>query len=132
MTLVALYRPVNSAEWRSALTTNLSESGVLFEAADALAVDSLVELVFDLPEPLGSLPAGHVTCTAKVTRRPRPTAAVQFPTAAQFIGLCSEPKRRLPGAWRPVFIESRVSRTTETDARRLPRASTGAVGRRAG
>ena len=58
---------------------------LLFEAGEALAPESLVELTFHLPEQLGNLPAGQLTCVGKVVRQPPITESLPPRAAARFL-----------------------------------------------
>ena len=76
--ILARYRLAGQQEWACGRTRNISITGVLFEAAEPLHVESLVELTFHLREPLGSLPAGHLTWIGKVARHVPATEAEPY------------------------------------------------------
>ena len=81
----ALYRVIGEEAWQRGLTVNMSDSGVLLEAAAPLAVESLLEMTFHLPERLGSFAAGQLNCVGRVVRRAPPTRSVPYAVAARFV-----------------------------------------------
>jgi hypothetical protein len=65
-----MYRLSGESGWKRGLTHDISDSGVLFEVGEDRAPETVVELTFHLPEKLGRLPAGQLTCIGKVVRQP--------------------------------------------------------------
>jgi PilZ domain len=63
------YRPLGDNEWRQATTGNISSSGLLLRAEDALPLDTRLELrvALALNEPVAS-PKGEVSCLGHVVR----------------------------------------------------------------
>ncbi len=66
--LTVRYRPVGAAEWREAKTGNISSSGVLLRAEDAVPVETRLELqvALALSEPTAG--TGAVSCVGHVVR----------------------------------------------------------------
>ena len=83
--LPVLYRVQGEPEWKRGLTVNISESGVLLEAASPVALGTLLEMTFELQERLGRLDAGPVTCLGRLVRHAEPTRSVPHPLAIQFV-----------------------------------------------
>jgi hypothetical protein len=77
-----LYRPAGDAQWRQGHTENISRSGVLFRAAEAMEIETPVEMLLDVPAEVGTDTAGTAMCRGRVVRResdrvdPRPAVAV--------------------------------------------------------
>jgi hypothetical protein len=75
------YRTPDVPHWQTAVTENISRSGVLLRAERSLTPRTAVELVLQVPNPFAGGPAGDVTCVGDVVRdEPRnggtPTHAV--------------------------------------------------------
>ena len=81
----AMYRVVGNEEWTHGLTTNISASGVLLQAAWPLALRARIEMRFQIPEPIASFPGGQVTRLGEVVRFGQSTPTTPFPTAARFV-----------------------------------------------
>ena len=81
----ALYRVVGEDNWRRGLTVNISESGVLLQAAAPLELHTRIEMTFHIPEPIGAFHAGQLTCIGEVVRLALPTTASRFPIGARFV-----------------------------------------------
>jgi len=66
--LTVRYRPVGDVEWRQAKTGDISSSGLLLRADDALPLDTRLELrvVLAVSEPTPR--AGEVSCVGRVVR----------------------------------------------------------------
>ena len=66
--LTVRYRTVGDGEWRQAKTGNISSTGLLLRAEDALPLDTRLELrvVLSLNEPAPR--SGEVTCVGRVVR----------------------------------------------------------------
>ena len=80
-----LYRRVSEEEWQRGMTVNISESGMLLEAAQPIPLAKLVELSFQLAEPVGRLGPDLVRCVGKVVRHGFPTPSVPNPLGVQFV-----------------------------------------------
>jgi hypothetical protein len=63
------YRPVGAVEWRQAKTGNISSSGLLLRAEDALPLETRLELrvVLSVSEP-SAVRNGEVSCVGRVVR----------------------------------------------------------------
>ena len=83
--LPVLYRAGGKSEWQPGMTVNISESGLLLDAAKLVALETRLELTFELPERLGRLNAGEVTCQGRVVRHGEPTRSTPYPLGIQFI-----------------------------------------------
>jgi CheY-like chemotaxis protein len=83
--LPVLYRAEGESEWQSGMTVNISESGLLLDAAEPVALEARLKLTFELPERLGRLNAGQVTCLGRVVRHGEPTRSTPYPLGIQFI-----------------------------------------------
>jgi hypothetical protein len=66
--LTVRYRAVGDQQWRQAKTGNISSTGVLVRAEDALPLDTRLELrvVLSLNEPAAR--GGEVSCVGRVVR----------------------------------------------------------------
>ena len=61
------YRPAGAVKWRTAMTANVSRTGVLLEGLGApIAVDTRVEMVLGLTD--GELRAADVLCVGRIVR----------------------------------------------------------------
>ncbi len=85
--LPALYRRSGEQAWHRGLTRDISNTGVLFETSQPPPIESIIELTFHLPEQLGNLPAGQLTCVGKVVRHKDASEATPSRAAAKFIEL---------------------------------------------
>ena len=56
----SLYRVVGANYWQRGLTINISESGVLLQAASPLALHTRLEMTFQVSEPIGTFQLGQV------------------------------------------------------------------------
>ena len=90
--LPALYRRSGEQGWKRGLTKDISDTGVLLEAGEPLPLESIIEMTFHLPEQLGNLPAGQVTCMGKVVRHR--DAMDSIPPRAAAIVTCWRPSLR--------------------------------------
>ena len=79
------YRFEEESEWQPGMTVNISESGLLLDAAKPVALEARLELTFELPETLGRLNAGPVTCLGRVVRHGAPTRSTPYLLGLQFI-----------------------------------------------
>ncbi len=80
-----MYRVVGDKTWQRGRTINISETGVLLQAADHLALHARVEMTFQLPEAIGKFPAGQLTCVGVVVRHAPSTEPSSYPVAARFV-----------------------------------------------
>lgn len=62
------YRQLGQNNWRSGTTENISRSGLLFHAEEALAPNALVEINLVLPPEIAGLSAAEVVCRGEVVR----------------------------------------------------------------
>ncbi len=81
----SMYRVVGEETWHRGRTINISESGVLLQAAGYLAEHTRVEMTFQLPEAIGKFPAGQLTCVGEVVRHAPSTDSVPHPVAMRFV-----------------------------------------------
>ncbi len=81
----SMYRVVGEKTWHRGRTINISESGVLLQAAGHLALHARVEMTFQLPEAIGKFPAGQLTCVGEVVRHAPSTQSIPYPVAARFV-----------------------------------------------
>jgi hypothetical protein len=68
MSLPVQFRTLDAAAWQEGQSENISRSGILFRAAQPLQVDTVIEMMFDLPVEMGGESGAHVVCTAHITR----------------------------------------------------------------
>ena len=81
----ALYRVVGEKTWQRGRTINISESGVLLQAAAHLPFNARVEMTFQLPEAIGKFAAGQLTVVGEVVRHAPSTESIPYPVAARFV-----------------------------------------------
>jgi len=62
------YRQVGEDDWRAGTTENISRSGLLFRAEEALAPNVQVEINLVLPAEIAGLSAAEVVCRGEVVR----------------------------------------------------------------
>jgi hypothetical protein len=62
------YRVKNLGTWYEGVVENLSQSGVLFHGANALPANTLVEMVFEMPEEISGQKNSNVLCQARIIR----------------------------------------------------------------
>ncbi len=91
MVLPVLYRAEGESEWQRGMTVDISESGVLLEAAEPVALEARLELTFELQEKLGRLDVGPVTCVGRVARHGEPTRSIPYPLGIQFVEVSGSP-----------------------------------------
>ena len=80
-----MYRVEGDKTWHRGRTMNISESGVLLQAAGQLALHARVEMTFQLPEAIGRFSAGQLTCVGEVVRHAPSTESSPYPVAARFV-----------------------------------------------
>lgn len=66
------YRVKNLGSWFDGTIENLSQSGVLFRGPHPLPEETLVEMVFEMPEEISGQKNSSVLCQGKVTRLKAP------------------------------------------------------------
>jgi PAS domain S-box-containing protein len=66
------YRPVGEERWRPGTTENISRSGVLFDAHEALEPNAQLEINLVLPPEIAGLAATEVICRGEVVRAGAP------------------------------------------------------------
>jgi len=66
------YRPVGEERWRPGTTENISRSGVLFDAHEALEPNAQLEINLVLPPGIAGLAATEVVCRGEVVRAGAP------------------------------------------------------------
>jgi len=79
------YRTVEDREWRRGETENISHSGVLLRTADALDVNTIVELRVHLAMPNPGGEAAEVSCLGRVVRTEPPCPKRAWPGTAVVI-----------------------------------------------
>jgi len=62
------YRAKGQAFWREGVMENLSQSGVLFKCEEGLPKNSLVEMIFEMPEEISGQKNSSVLCQGKIIR----------------------------------------------------------------
>jgi len=62
------YRVKNLGTWYEGIIDNLSQSGVLFHGSDGLPDNTLVEMVFEMPEEISGQRNSSVLCQGRVMR----------------------------------------------------------------
>ena len=84
-TTAVRYRVVGEDQWLEGQTVNISESGVLFQAAEPLVPETIIEMTFRVPDRMGPL-AGELMCVGRVVRRASAASStVHFSIAATFV-----------------------------------------------
>lgn len=62
------YRVNNTGTWYEGVIDNLSQTGLLFRGPQRLPVNSLIELVFEMPEEISGQKNRNVLCQGRVIR----------------------------------------------------------------
>jgi hypothetical protein len=62
------YRVKNLGTWSEGIIENISQSGVLFRGPEQLPENSLVEMVFEMPEEISGQKNSNVLCQARLIR----------------------------------------------------------------
>lgn len=62
------YRSKHQTTWYEGTIENLSQSGVLFHGAQPLIQNTLVEMIFEMPEEISGQKNSSVLCQGRVTR----------------------------------------------------------------
>ena len=63
------YRPKGLGTWHEGIVENLSQSGVLLVGPQQLPDNTLVEMVFEMPEEISGQKNSTVLCQGRITRR---------------------------------------------------------------
>jgi hypothetical protein len=69
------YRLNQTGAWHEGIIENISQSGVLFRGQESLSVNSLLEMVFEMPEEISGQKNSNVVCQGRVTRSNQSEAA---------------------------------------------------------
>lgn len=80
-----MYRPFEQTVWLRGMTVDISDSGMLLEAAGPLALGARLELAFDASEAFGGEAGGTVCRHGRVVRDGTPTRSIPYPLGIQFI-----------------------------------------------
>jgi hypothetical protein len=62
------YRVRHGTAWRVGVIENLSQSGVLFHGQEPLPENTLVEMIFEMPEEISGQKNSTVVCQGRITR----------------------------------------------------------------
>jgi hypothetical protein len=62
------YRAKHQTAWYEGTIENLSQSGVLFRGAQSLIQNTLLEMIFEMPEEISGQKNSSVLCQGRVTR----------------------------------------------------------------
>ncbi len=62
------YRAKGQTSWRAGVIENLSQSGVLFRGDEPLPQNTLVEMIFEMPEEISGQKNSNVLCEGRITR----------------------------------------------------------------
>jgi hypothetical protein len=62
------YRAKGQTFWREGAIENLSQSGVLFRGDEPLPQNTLVEMIFEMPEEISGQKNSSVLCQGRITR----------------------------------------------------------------
>ena len=62
------YRVRNLGTWSEGKIENISQSGVLFQGPEALPLNGLVEMVFEMPEAISGQKKSKVLCQGRIIR----------------------------------------------------------------
>ncbi len=66
------YRVKNLGSWFEGVIANLSQSGVLIQGPQQLPANTLIEMVFEMPEEISGQKNSNVLCQARITRSKEP------------------------------------------------------------
>lgn len=67
------YRVKNLGTWSEGIIRNLSQSGVLLRGPQKFPANTLVEMVFEMPEEISGQKNSKVLCQGRITRAKEPT-----------------------------------------------------------
>jgi hypothetical protein len=76
------YRRLGESNWHDGKTENISRSGMLFQADEALQPHSQLEINLVLPAEIAGLSATEVVCRGEVVRTVEPTGNALSPALA--------------------------------------------------
>ncbi len=76
------YRQVGETGWREGTTENISRSGMLFQAEEAIAPNAQLEINLVLPAEIAGLAAAEVVCRGEVVRTVNRESGTVSPTLA--------------------------------------------------
>jgi hypothetical protein len=62
------YRARGQTMWREGVIENLSQSGVLFRGEEPLPQNTLVEMIFEMPEEISGQQNSNALCQGRITR----------------------------------------------------------------
>jgi len=79
------YRVKNLGSWYEGIIDNLSQSGVLIEGPHQLPANTLIEMVFEMPEEISGQKNSNVLCQARITRAKEPKQAAETVSLAASI-----------------------------------------------
>ncbi len=68
LSLAVRYRVKNLSTWHEGTILNISQSGVLVQGPEALPVNALVEMVFEMPEEISGQKNSNVLCQGRIIR----------------------------------------------------------------
>jgi hypothetical protein len=68
LNLPVRYRVKNLGTWYEGTIENISQSGVLFQGSNDLPANTLVEMVFEMPEEISGQKNSNVLCQGRITR----------------------------------------------------------------
>jgi len=74
-----MYRQSGTEGWYSGVVQNVSQSGVMFEAAQLLPDDADIEMVFEMPMEITGQPQSRVFCRGYVARSTMSRRKPPFP-----------------------------------------------------
>ncbi len=83
--LPLLYRIAGEPKWHLGVTVNISESGVLLEAASPVAPQALIDITFQVPQSFEESTTQQMTHQGRVVRLATPTPETSYPVAIEFI-----------------------------------------------
>ena len=80
--IAILYRTPGDATWLEGWTENISKSGVLFRADHAIALDTPVEMMMEIPTWISTPVAGSAICRGRIVRAVAPSPLEDRPAFA--------------------------------------------------
>jgi hypothetical protein len=83
--LAVRYRAKNMSTWYTGVIDNISQSGVLFHGNHHFPVDTLVEMVFEMPEEISGQKESRVLCQGRVIRHKAAARSKERPDLAATI-----------------------------------------------
>jgi hypothetical protein len=76
------YRVKNLGSWYEGVIENLSQSGLLFQGAQRFPVNTLLEMVFEMPEEISGQKNSTVLCQGRIIRAKESAKGQQKPETA--------------------------------------------------